>query len=63
MPREVCSSPHNIKSEINMSECNLLKAKCTVRTHYSSIIIYMYSMCNIFDYYILFFLGGALNKF
>lgn len=40
-PGRFVPSPHNIKSEINMSECNWLKAKCTVRTHYSSIIIYM----------------------
>lgn len=42
---------HNMKLEINMLECNLLKAKSTVRMHYSNIIIYMQFRCNILDYF------------
>lgn len=42
---------HNMKLEINMLECNLLKAKSTVRMHYSNIIIYMQFRCNILNYF------------
>lgn len=49
MPREVCF--FSTQNEIgNMLECNLLKAQYTVRTHYSSVIIYVSFMCNILNH-------------
>lgn len=39
-PGKFIPSQHNIKSEMNTLGCNLLKAKCIIRTHYSGIIIY-----------------------